>query len=358
MALKPRRAATHTTKPNKTIKSSLSSQAFQPDPSDQDSDSSDDSDAPPLPKSKTSKRNDGQTHLKEPASANSVEARARFSLGDQVMMSFYRAATSLRHRNLQERNKQPTNNIQRQPKISTIFQRSEASAEPESASVKPESEPFEFNEPATDYGINSKLAVVVTAATPDGFKQFEKDTWQYAKSLLRCKQFRADSVCGSAFQTKSACGSETPFGLRLISIACKECEFRPRLRDACRNSGIEALIELSVESAKLEDHLRANYTRKQRKKAVSFIQPATKKRPIAAIESSSEEEVEDIDSEKKEKMSGSTMNLTELTKFVQDHSKRVDEFMKTINLQMEMMREQNTQLKQQMERNATLQLRI
>ncbi|KAJ3242028.1 hypothetical protein HDU81_008900 [Chytriomyces hyalinus] len=258
-----------------------------------------------------------------------------------------------------KRNQQPTNNIQSQPKISTIFKRSEASAEPESASVKPESKPFVFSEPGSDYSINSNLPVVVTAATPDGFKQFEKDTWQFAKSRLRCKQFIADSVCGSAFQTKSACGTETPFGLRLISVVCTECGFRPRLRDACRNSGIEALIDLSVESAKLEDHLRAHYNRKQRKKAVSFIQPiAHKKRLIETVESSSEEEVEDIDSEKKEKMSGSTMNLVELTKFVQDHSKRVDEFMKTINTQMELMREQNIQLKQQMERNETLQREV
>ncbi|KAJ3235531.1 hypothetical protein HDU77_000246, partial [Chytriomyces hyalinus] len=187
-----------------------------------------------------------------------------------------------------------------------------------------------------------KLAVVVSAATPDGFKQFEKDTWQYAKKLLTCKRLIADSVCGSAFQTKSACGSETPFGLRLISIACKGCEHRPRLRDACRNSGIEALIELSVESAKLEAHLRANFNRKQRNKAApSFIQPVPKKRTIAEVDSSSEDEViEDIDSEKKEKMSGSTMNLAEITKMVQDHSKRVDEFMKTIHTQMAMMREQ------------------
>ncbi|KAI8838598.1 hypothetical protein BJ741DRAFT_707463 [Chytriomyces cf. hyalinus JEL632] len=73
MATKPKNAVHHSTKPNETIKSSLSSQAFQPDPSDQSSDSSDssdDSDAPPLPKSKISKkRNDGHTHLKEPPSA-------------------------------------------------------------------------------------------------------------------------------------------------------------------------------------------------------------------------------------------------------------------------------------------------
>ncbi|KAJ3380336.1 hypothetical protein HDU80_002156 [Chytriomyces hyalinus] len=46
-------------------------------------------------------------------------------------------------------------------------------------------------------------------------------------------------------------------------------------------------------------------------------------------------------------MSGSTMNLADLTKFMQDHSKRFHEFMKTINNQMELMHEQSDQLKKQ-----------
>ncbi|KAI8832082.1 hypothetical protein BJ741DRAFT_615250 [Chytriomyces cf. hyalinus JEL632] len=69
MAVKRRRSARHSKQPNETIKSSLSSQAFQPDSSDHDSGSSDDSDAPPLPKSKTSKLHDGLPYLKEAPSA-------------------------------------------------------------------------------------------------------------------------------------------------------------------------------------------------------------------------------------------------------------------------------------------------
>ncbi|KAJ3385038.1 hypothetical protein HDU80_000784 [Chytriomyces hyalinus] len=238
-----------------------------------------------------------------------------------------------------------------QPKIFSIFKRSDQSAEPKSASVKPETEPFAFAAQAPAYVTNSALSVVVTARTPDGFKQYERDTWQFAKNRLCCKQVTDGSVCGSPFKTRSVSGTETPFGERLTSVECKKCAYRPRLRDACRNSGIAELVDIAIETDKLEDHLRANYNRKQRKKSVSFIQPiANKKRLIEEVELSSED-----DGKKSEKMASQAMSNAELTKFILEHSKRVDDFMKTINLQMEMMREQNENLKKQMERNEQLQ---
>ncbi|KAJ3241064.1 hypothetical protein HDU78_002031 [Chytriomyces hyalinus] len=232
------------------------------------------------------------------------------------------------------------------------------SAEPEPARTQPEPAPSASGTEGPAYVINSNLPVVVTSANPEGFQQYERAIWQYAKNRLTCKQYNNNSICGSTFRSRSSCGTKTPFGISPTSIACKKCLYRPRLREACSNSGIQDLIDLATETSKLDDHCRAHHTVIRQKTTVTkaYIQPITnKKRPHEAIVSSCSESESEAESEKIEKMSNTAMNLADIQKIVSEHAKRVDEFMRTINTQMDMFREQSETLKKQIERNEALQ---
>ncbi|KAJ3233437.1 hypothetical protein HDU77_000671, partial [Chytriomyces hyalinus] len=109
------------------------------------------------------------------------------------------------------------------------------------------------------------LADLQRPRTPEGYKDLEKDLWQFSKSRLRCTGESLDdpdAVCNGLFINKSGCGNPTPFGVRLISIQCAKCSLRPRLRDTCLASKFDDIRELGLLAVKLDDYLRIHWNRK------------------------------------------------------------------------------------------------
>ncbi|KAJ3232179.1 hypothetical protein HDU77_000898, partial [Chytriomyces hyalinus] len=106
------------------------------------------------------------------------------------------------------------------------------------------------------------LAALLRPKTPDGYRDLERDLWQLAKDKLRCRLTVDGVVCDSKFKNRSGCGNPTVYGVRLISIECKACEFRPRLRETCIASKFEDLIALGKLALHLDSYLRIHWNRK------------------------------------------------------------------------------------------------
>jgi hypothetical protein len=146
--------------------------------------------------------------------------------------------------------------------------------------------------------VTETLAVQITESSPEGYTQFEKDIWQYAKDRLRCSRIINNAVCNSLFKTRSACGNPTTFGVKLVSVECKKCTYRPCIREACIESGQTDIQKLGHAAVNLDNILRKQPAKQPRQTPSTPTEAATipKKRQRIPTDPP-EEQVEEMPNE-------------------------------------------------------------